>query len=397
MTTRTGIGPQVPAPVASSAGDPGDHRGSWVPTGGMITTRCMELWKRRGLMVTLVLVTIGIPTVFLAIRLILHAVAPHSYGPAGGYTVFTGLVVLVLYVFGFIVAATLGCTAGSVDLTEGMFRHLVVTGRSRLALYLARIPAGLAIIVPMVAVGFAVVCTVCVLAAPRAISYDGATIPAGLSRAGLDTWAADNQDVVFCDFPYPAPTPTGIPCGGPDGPGGSGGQIVISPKGLGPSPEGAQPTPAALRAEAVSIADQDYADYSRIFLYPSNSLMIQTGLWIELEAVVGFIVGLGLASLLGQRTVGVVVMIVLEIVLTPIAAMVRIPYMTNLQRAVVGLATAHLEPHGLTQVFGGGGMDNGQSASRLLPESTAVAVCVIVAWLVAWSVLGAWRMMTRDA
>ena len=48
------------------------------------------------------------------------------------------LVAGVLYVFGFIVVATLGCTAGSVDLTEGMFRHLVVTGRSRLALYLAK-------------------------------------------------------------------------------------------------------------------------------------------------------------------------------------------------------------------------------------------------------------------
>jgi len=26
-----------------------------------------------------------------------------------------------------------------------------------------------------------------------------------------------------------------------------------------------------------------------------------------------------------------------------------------------------------------------------------VAICVIVAWLVVWTALGAWRMMTRDA
>ena len=108
----------------------------------MIATRFMELRKRRGLMITLILVTIGIPTVFLPIRLLLHAFAPKTYGPAGGYDIYTALVAGVLYVFGFIVAATLGATAGSVDLTEGMFRHLVVTGRSRLALYLARIPAG---------------------------------------------------------------------------------------------------------------------------------------------------------------------------------------------------------------------------------------------------------------
>ncbi|MCP6769745.1 hypothetical protein NL529_33360, partial [Klebsiella pneumoniae] len=79
------------------------------------------------LMITLVLVTIGIPTVFLGIRLILHAVSPKTYGPAGGFNVYTGLSAGVLYTFGFIVAATLGATAGSVDLSEGMFRHLVVT------------------------------------------------------------------------------------------------------------------------------------------------------------------------------------------------------------------------------------------------------------------------------
>jgi len=149
VTTTTDIG----APAAPAR----DRRGSWVPTGHMIATRFMELRRRRGLMVALILVTIGIPAVFLLIRLLLHAFAPHSYGPAGGHDIYTGLVAGVLYVFGFIVAATLGATAGSIDLTEGMFRHLVVTGRSRLALYLARIPAGLAIIVPLVAVGFTVV------------------------------------------------------------------------------------------------------------------------------------------------------------------------------------------------------------------------------------------------
>ena len=78
---------------------------------------------------------------------------PRPTGRPAATTIYTALVSGVLYVFGFIVAATLGATAGSADLTDGMFRHLVVTGRSRLALYLARIPAGLAIIVPLVAVG----------------------------------------------------------------------------------------------------------------------------------------------------------------------------------------------------------------------------------------------------
>ena len=46
---------------------------------------------------------------------------------------------------------------------------------------------------------------------------------------------------------------------------------------------------------------------------------------------------------------------------------------------------------------GGGGPGNGNGNPLLMPESTTVAVCVIVAWLVVWTVLGAWRMMTRDA
>src|SRR5438270_1341822 len=111
-----------PAVLGETIGAP-DHRGSWLPSMAMITTRFMELRKRRGLMISLVLVTIGIPAVFLAIRLLLHALAPKTYGPAGGVSIYSALVAGVLYIFGFIVAATLGVTAGSADLTDGMFRH----------------------------------------------------------------------------------------------------------------------------------------------------------------------------------------------------------------------------------------------------------------------------------
>jgi hypothetical protein len=84
-------------------------------------------------------------------------------------------------------------------------------------------------------------------------------------------------------------------------------------------------------------------------------------------------------------------MIVLEIIITPIAARARIPHFANVQRAVVGLAMSHIEPHALPLALGGArGVD-------LLSESTAVAVCVILAWIVGWTVIGAWRMVTRDA
>jgi hypothetical protein len=362
----------------------------------MIATRFMELRKRRGLMIALILVNVGIPTIFLAIRLLLHAFAPKSYGPAGGYNIYTGLTAGVMYIFGFIVAATLGATAGSIDLTEGMFRHLVVTGRSRLALYLARIPAGLGIVLPLVAIGFTIVCAVCVFAAPATINFDGANLPAGLSLAGLESWAGDHANTVICDFNYNGSINVNVPCAnGPVVQRGPGGPVI---SGTPPSGAVGQTPPAVLKALAAQIAAQDYSSYHSIFRYPSDSLMIQTGLWIELEATIGFIVGLGLASLLGQRTVAVILLIVLEIVLTPILSRARIPHMSNLQRSVVGLATAHLAPGGIP-VFGGGGggPGGGHGSPQLLPESTTVAVCVIVAWLVGWTIFGAWRMMTRDA
>jgi hypothetical protein len=376
MTTATDTAP----PLAAA---PSDHRGSPIPTPAMISTRFMELRRRRGLMITLTLVTIGIPTVFLAIRLILHAVDPKSYGPAGGYDVYTGLSSGVLYTFGFIVAATLGCTAGSIDLTEGVFRHLVVTGRSRIALYLARIPAGLGIILPLVGIGFGIVCAVCVYAAPANLNFFGIKLPAGMSQPQLESWAADHAKDVICGLPSDNVT-VFVDCG--EFRGGPGAVIKQGPPVNVPTP-----TADELRAAAIQVADQNYSYYKHQFLYPSNALMIKTGLWIELEAAIGFMVGLGLGSLLGQRTVAVIFMIVLEIVLTPIFIRVQIPHFINVQRAVVGVATAHLEPGQLPLAFGGGGHD------YRVTETTTTAVIVILAWTLGWTVLGTWRMATRDA
>jgi hypothetical protein len=374
---------------------PVDHRGSFLPTGAMIMTRFMELRKRRGLMIALLVVNVGIPTIFLAVRVIAHVVAPHSYGPAGGYSIFETLIAGLMYIFGFIVAATLGCTAGSADLTEGMFRHLVVTGRSRLSLYFARIPAGLMIIVPVIAIGIIVVCSVCVAAAPTKLSFDGiSNMPVGLSRQGFVTWAEDHPRMAICEmgYNYTGPTPSQVQCG-PN-------NEVIVVKGLssqGPTTSitSTPATKAQMRAQAIKSAEQNYASYSTTFLSPPIKLMVETGLWVELWAVIGFLIGLGLSSLMGQRTVPVVLLIVYEIVLTPLLSRVGIPHLINAQRALVGLAMVHIEPAGLPAVFGG--MRGGGGGAQILTESTTVAVVVIVARIVVWTALGAWRMAKRDA
>jgi hypothetical protein len=387
MTTRPAHGAGQALQTAPT-GHSRDRRGSPVPTAGMIATRVMELRKRRGLMIALIAVNIGLPGVFLLIRLLAHAFAPYANPPAGGDQIFVVLAAGFLPTFDFIVALTVGCTAGSRDLAEGMFRHLVVTGRSRLALYLARIPAGLAIVVPLVAIGYTMLCAVCVFAAPAFIDDSNVNIPPGLSRAGFENWARNHAEPVICSLGN-GPVPRNVTCaGGP--PGWS--KSAVTP---------GQPAPAAVEALAIKIAKNDYPGYTAIVRYPPISLMIKAGLWIELEAAVAFILGLGLASLMGQRTVPVILLIVLQMILTPILSTVAIPHLQDLQRSVVGLAVARLEPSGLPVAFGlpgvAGGLGRPGAAQALLPESATQAVCVIIAWLAAWTILGAWRMMTRDA
>ena len=389
MTTMPVSGAPAPAqaPRPAPAGHSRDRRGSPVPAAGMIATRIMELRKRRGLMITLIVLDIGFPAVFYLIRLLGHAFAPRANPPAGSAQIYTFFAAGFLPTFGFIVATTVGCTAGSRDLTEGMFRHLVVTGRSRLALYLARIPAGLAIVASLVAIGYAIVCAVSVFAAPTFIDYNNVNIPPGLSRAEFGNWARDHAEPVVCSLPYSGQVPGNLPCPLPWS------KSAVTP---------AQPASAKLEALAVKIASQDYPGYTALFRSPPDSLMIEAGLWIELEAIVTFTVGLGLASLMGQRTVPVILLFVFQIIVTPILSTVAIPHLQDLQRSIIGLAVARLEPSGLPIAAAlpgvtGGVATRGGGGPSLLPESATEAVCVIIAWLAAWTILGAWRMMTRDA
>jgi hypothetical protein len=247
--------------------------------------------------------TVGLPVIFYAIRLAYHLGNPARYAPAGAPDAFATIGTL-MGEFGFIIAATLGATAATADLTDGMFRHLVITGRSRLALYLARIPAGLSIIGAFAAAGFAVAC---------------------LATAFL---------------------------GGPQ---------------------------AASAASAVHVSAGD---------------MVRSGLWLELYLVVGFMVGLGLGSLMGQRTVPVILLVVLEIIITPVLADHPLPYFLDGERLVVGVAMDQLKPAALA-----GGTTVGPSGGlpHLPPMPTWAMITVIAGWIVGWTVIGAWRMATRDA
>jgi hypothetical protein len=367
----------------SEAPEPGQRRmprtGPWLPTWDLITTKNLEIRKRRGLMITMVVLII-VPTVlFYGLRLLFHAVDPHSYGLAGSPGQFSGATNL-LDEFGFIAAAALGAAAGTTDLSDGMFRHLVITGRSRLALYLARIPAGLAITVPLVALAFLMNCLVTSYESPpnpTTASFYSVTAPDHLSQAGLQTWMLQNTQQEI-----------------------NGGFLPGLPSGPGITPTAAQVRSAIDKNIASYYSDYTAAEISGST--PADNEMVKIGLWLELDVGIAFLVGLGFGSLTGQRTTTVIVMIALEIIVTPLLARTQLPGFIDGQRLLIGVAMDQLRPAALAAASsggrgGGGILFGGRGALGFPPMPTWAMISVIVGWIVGWSVIGAWRMMTRDA
>ncbi len=91
----------------------------------------------------------------------------------------------------------------------------------------------------------------------------------------------------------------------------------------------------------------------------------------------------------------------LEIIVTPILAASEIPYFLDGQRLVVGIAMDQLRPAALGAGSGfhgpGRALFGGRGALGIPPMPTWAMISVIVGWIVGWSVIGAWRMITRDA
>jgi len=351
---------------------------AWLPTWDLITTKNLEIRKRRGLMITMVVLIVA-PTVLLyLLRLLFHAVDPNSYGPAGRPDLFS-LVSNLISGLGFIAAATLGATAGTTDLTDGMFRHLVITGRSRVALYLARIPAGLAVIIPLVALAFTMNCLVTSFEGspnPTSVALYGVTAPQHLDQAGLQAWLLKNPVQ----------------------------HATVLPLDLGPGVT----TPSASQARTAIDGDIGslYADYVASELSgsnPADNEMVKIGLWLELDTGIAFLVGLGLGSLTGQRTTTTIVLIALQVIVTPLLSRTQIPYFIDGQRLIIGIAMDQLRPAALASGNAGASgvpgqvLFGGRGALGIPPMPTWAMVSVIVGWIVGWSGIGAWRMKTRDA
>ncbi len=147
--------------VAVPPAHPADHelRPAGGSSGGRIATQMfgadlLKLRKKRGTMIWALVLALAPLLIFFTVTAIQHSSNPHKYGPAGGTSNFTdGLRVLALF-FGPLSAILIGVEAGTGDASAGVFRDLVVSGRSRLALFASRVPAALAMCWTVIGAGY---------------------------------------------------------------------------------------------------------------------------------------------------------------------------------------------------------------------------------------------------
>ena len=108
--------------------------------GRMISAELLRVRKSRALVIWMFLMTVGAVAAFFLIAEGFHLNNAHQNGPPGGATNLVNGVRVISFI-GAVAAAILGCTVGTSDLSSGVFRDLVVTGKARVALFGARVPA----------------------------------------------------------------------------------------------------------------------------------------------------------------------------------------------------------------------------------------------------------------
>ncbi|HXA54363.1 MAG TPA: ABC transporter permease subunit [Solirubrobacteraceae bacterium] len=139
------ISPAAPAAIPPAAGRGAD--GSLLTVARqMFGADLLKLRKKRGPLIWAIVLGWAPILIMFVVKAIQHSSNAAKYEPAGGLTSFhDGLRLLGGLFFGPLVAILIGVEAGTGDASAGVFRDLVVTGRSRVALFASRVPAALAL------------------------------------------------------------------------------------------------------------------------------------------------------------------------------------------------------------------------------------------------------------
>ena len=152
----------------------------------------LKLRKRRGVWIPAAFLTVGAIAIMFLIIELFHVANAAKYGPAGGTSNFEHALLLMGQLAGMVAAVLVGTSAGTEDLSSGVFRELVATGRPRTQLFFARVPGGLSLLLPLVGAAYTLLVVITVWLAR--------TNPTPSVRqfveAGLWTWLA--ATMIFC-------------------------------------------------------------------------------------------------------------------------------------------------------------------------------------------------------
>ncbi len=123
----------------------------------MVGAEILKVRRNRPVMAFALLLTVGILVLMYGYVAIKHASNPLQNEAAGGTLgMHRGIRDLGEF-FGMLAAVLIGAEVGTADLSSGVFRDLVTTGRSRLALFGVRLPAAAIVTLCLSALSYALV------------------------------------------------------------------------------------------------------------------------------------------------------------------------------------------------------------------------------------------------
>jgi hypothetical protein len=165
--------------------------GAPIPASFLTTARRMvgaDFLKvsRRAATVAWALVLAIVPLViYFVVAALQHSSDPVNNAPAGGIHGYGETMRILTLFLGPLAAVMVGVQAGVGDSAAGVFRDLVVTGRSRYALFASRVPAGLAVALPIITLAYGLVIAGVFIFASGSPTPSAATIGWGYGYALL--------------------------------------------------------------------------------------------------------------------------------------------------------------------------------------------------------------------
>ncbi len=121
----------------------------------MVGADFLKLRKKRGTLIWALVLTLAPLLIFFIVQAVQHSSSPVGHSPAGGIGGYQDGLRVLAFFFGPLAAIMIGTDGGAGDLAAGVFRDLVVTGRSRVALFATRIPAAVGLTWLVVFAGYA--------------------------------------------------------------------------------------------------------------------------------------------------------------------------------------------------------------------------------------------------